>query len=673
MKIKKWQKKAGIIFAALILLLTVFSIPFSVKAADKYMDGESAEYNIRLDENGNAHIKETWNCYFGGDTITRYRQKYKIPDNEFTIDVKSVSIDGEKLKLLDEPDESRPEGCAAVSEYEGGLAIEVYLNAYEESYELCFEYVVENAVILYDDVAEFKWVLVSSNNAFDVAELNGYIEIPYGTEENGLYFWGHGPQEDSSFYSVPDEDGMVNQFELYVPYAPMGELVSVRFAMPLELFPGGSRYGFGEGLDTIISEEQESEDSRDIEDLYENHDFDGEEEEYSNSSSNITATGMILDILFEVVGNILMFAPIALLPLVLLLNMFLSYFNRKRRLKKFRPVPQYNPDYYRKLPDDMKPALVYKLTSFYPKESYIVKKNGNIIASIFMDLIERGVIVYEHRYDDNIYLRVSKTEDITDTEKYTDYERELLGLLNEAGNGESITMEELNQYVRENRNITSEIKKNVFNSVEEEFNELGFVQNNTLKILKKPVFIIGAVLFGVFILLSELYSGTGFLFGLVFAVILGSIDMLIVKVIAESFVPPISYYNQEGEDRYTMWQAFARFLDDFTIFNERELEDVTVWRRYLVYAVALGRSKKVMQELKLSFPEIYETMVYDPYFADYDMFEDSFTNLDHEMGYTIRESSGSGSSFDDSYDGGDGGFSDGGGDYDSGSDGSDFD
>ena len=124
-----------------------------------------------------------------------------------------------------------------------------------------------------------------------------------------------------------------------------------------------------------------------------------------------------------------------------------------------------------------------------------------------------------------------------------------------------------------------------------------------------------------------------------------------------------------------MWKAYAAFLQDFTLFDEREVQDVKVWRRYLVYATALGCSAKVMEALQMKFPEVYDSLSHD-FGTDrvpYEELISSVESIDKENGYTIRSTSSSsgGYSSDSSSDWG--GFSDSGGDSDSGSSGSDFD
>ena len=129
-----------------------------------------------------------------------------------------------------------------------------------------------------------------------------------------------------------------------------------------------------------------------------------------------------------------------------------------------------------------------------------------------------------------------------------------------------------------------------------------------------------------------------------------------------------------------MWQAFGRFLDDFTTFDEKELPEFSVWREYMVYAVAMGNGQKVAKALSLKYPEALstgtDTFDDDLYRWLQDMaLYDAMDSIGREVAESKAPSSSSDSSWSDSSwsdGGGDGGgFSDSGGGSDSGS-GGDF-
>lgn len=58
-----------------------------------------------------------------------------------------------------------------------------------------------------------------------------------------------------------------------------------------------------------------------------------------------------------------------------------------------------------------------------------------------------------------------------------------------------------------------------------------------------------------------------------------------------------------GENEYAKWRALYNFLNSETLMNEREVIDLVLWEKYLVYATAFGISDKVSKALKIRCPE----------------------------------------------------------------------
>jgi len=59
------------------------------------------------------------------------------------------------------------------------------------------------------------------------------------------------------------------------------------------------------------------------------------------------------------------------------------------------------------------------------------------------------------------------------------------------------------------------------------------------------------------------------------------------------------YYSNDEELR--KWLGLKNFLNDFSIINERESEEIKIWNDYLIYAIAMGVNKKcIMEYAKLS-------------------------------------------------------------------------
>lgn len=77
--------------------------------------------------------------------------------------------------------------------------------------------------------------------------------------------------------------------------------------------------------------------------------------------------------------------------------------------------------------------------------------------------------------------------------------------------------------------------------------------------------------------------------------------------------------NQEGIDTLAKLQALRRWLLEFTLLDEAVPQDLALWDRLLVMAVALGVSREVIKQLKVVFPDAFAEKSLDayPYFYSY--------------------------------------------------------
>lgn len=69
-----------------------------------------------------------------------------------------------------------------------------------------------------------------------------------------------------------------------------------------------------------------------------------------------------------------------------------------------------------------------------------------------------------------------------------------------------------------------------------------------------------------------------------------------------------------GALEYEKWQAFKRFLEDFGRFSEKELPEIALWEKYLVYATVLGVADKLQKTMQIKIKEFGD--VNGPDFVD---------------------------------------------------------
>jgi uncharacterized membrane protein YgcG len=67
----------------------------------------------------------------------------------------------------------------------------------------------------------------------------------------------------------------------------------------------------------------------------------------------------------------------------------------------------------------------------------------------------------------------------------------------------------------------------------------------------------------------------------------------------------VSYYKNKKEEMSEVY-GFKRFLDDFTLVNERNLSETKLWCDYIVWATLFGNAEQVVKDMKAVNPEFFK-------------------------------------------------------------------
>ncbi len=242
----------------------------------------------------------------------------------------------------------------------------------------------------------------------------------------------------------------------------------------------------------------------------------------------------------------------------------------------------FNGDYYREFIDDYEVEVV----------DYLFNKSitPNAMSASIMNLIYKKKIEIEKIMDKNkeSYIFILKSnEGITDTEK-----KLISFLFDKVGTGDRFTLRELKDYAKGTKSQTFLSNYTTWkNSVIVDGKSQKFYED-----LVKPKFfgVLYAFLGGGLFYLN-LYYQTDIVFGyLLFPVAL----ILFIYMIA------FKRRTKRGAEHYTKWKAFKKFLNDFGNFKEKDLPEVKLWERYLVYAVVFGVADKVEKAMNVKIHEI---------------------------------------------------------------------
>lgn len=90
--------------------------------------------------------------------------------------------------------------------------------------------------------------------------------------------------------------------------------------------------------------------------------------------------------------------------------------------------------------------------------------------------------------------------------------------------------------------------------------------------------------------------------------------------------------TKKGSEHYDKWKAFKNFLNDFGSFELKELPEIVLWERYLVYATIFGLADKVQKDMNVRINELnISNMGYD-YYPSY-----VYINLSHSINTSINQ------------------------------------
>ena len=265
-----------------------------------------------------------------------------------------------------------------------------------------------------------------------------------------------------------------------------------------------------------------------------------------------------------------------------ILGCAVAWFLFNRYGRKFKgPVEV---EYYRELPGNYSPAETGYLCE-------IGKLKPQAISATFMDLARRGYIRMEPS-------TTPETKDILVRqlkpfgEELRVHERMLLDFFfNQVGSLQSaVWFGTLKQFrksnPREMKDFVEQFRTVVTLSVEAK----GFLEKN-----RKGVKL----------------AGWGFIITAIIAALAYSIrefaPMIASSVVAGAFLAVTiksRNFTREGQEQYDLWQAFRRFLTDFSNMDRAELPQLILWEHYLVYAVVLGVATEVIKQLPFVYPQV---------------------------------------------------------------------
>ncbi len=629
----KISKKIIFIFIILLILFGIFTKKTYADSGDLSL--ENVNYNIEINTDGSMDVEEIWNIDIE-ETNTLFKE-FKIDRTKYSDIVNgsvSTVIDGVEVPLED------------YMEYAYHLPTnEYYFLNLGSSYEVAWgtglenssakrtyiiRYTVVDAIAKYNDVAEMYWQLFGNDFEIPIKKLTGTITLPENAQNlDDIKVWGHSEALNGTI-NVTD----TNTVEFEVNRNNANNMVEVRVAMPTEMINYSGRQYNIDKLSSIIEEETE----------------------WANEANAKRTTHLI--IVGIVFGTITLF-----LVYILIKNIKVM----KDTIKLY-PTQQF--DYFRELPRKDATPLEAK----YIIDNCYSNINPSVLGQIFMATIlnlnikkaikiESVISDSGKEKDSKIIINTNNIAEITSNKDEINVFNILKSAVNKCGNSatQEITLKELKKYIRANdslvrRLVTSfdmVVKKSLLDK--KILSAEGIKKKQSLK-HNSILFALLPISFYIFIafsgtIINFVMSNNIYQIGALLILALLIIDITLgVKAVNK-----IDAYTQEGIDEQEKWKAFKKYMEDFSLLNEKDVPDIALWEYYLVFATAFGISEKVIKQLKIVYPEYMDDSNFLANYVTMRMLMNTdFTKSFGSVGSTMTSTFSSGS-------GGGGGFSGGGG------------
>ena len=599
----------------ILLLIFIIGIIFStnVKADDSgslYLN--KLDFDVYINEDGSMDVTETWDISIR-NTNTLYKT-FKIDEDKYTsienVTVKDVTT-GQTLTMIDEEMYHVTKNCyyglinsKGNFEIAWGVGLD---NSHDvKTYEI--SYTVKDAIGKYNDYAELYWQFIGEDFEISADKVTGTITLPSMAEStDDIKVWGHTEQLNGEIH-VTDK----NKIKFQIDNFNAGRYVEVRILFQKEMIETSGRTYNENRYDTVIEEETK----------------------WANQANLRREWEEIEE---EVIATFVVFIIIALC--IIFIEKAVKYGKKLASINKYKPEQKL--DYFRELPDkNTTPGeATYILEEPYNRFSGYY---GKIFSATLLDLKLKKYIDLRveknEKKKDKIYIKRLKPAD----EKLKSDEKNILDFIYRVNKSkEEVEIKELEKYIREHSTSVEKLIKQSKKNIESQLGKEGKINKSEIDEYSN-------------------YGGTSGVY-YVFAIMVLfwafplAIVFLINGILCSKIKKNINVLTQKGIDEKEKWKGLKKYMEDFSLLNEKEVPAIEVWEHYLVYATAFGIADKVLKQLKTIYPNIDEldtinTSTY-MYFMYHSNFSSSFTS-------SINSSISSAHS---SATGGGGGFSGGGG------------
>ena len=540
---------------------------------------KNLDFQVQINDDGSMNVVETWDIKVS-DTNTLYKTFIK-DDTKYSsiMDVSVKDITKGENNIFNSASKWEyhlPKGyffAGTNNKGENEIAWGVSIESTTRKQYL-ISYRVNDVITKYNDCAELYWQFVGNEFEISANKITGTIKLPANVQHlEDLKVWGHTKYLNGEVKVVSSDT-----VEFNLNNYKSKNYVEVRLTMPTYLFENISSENISqeEKLDDIIKEETE----------------------WANEA-NARRDRRNKNFKLLILATILVNTSIGI--------MFSKKIKKNKQFLEKNPniLPEQQLEYYRELPDKEETPLE---AVFILKTGYKQSCLPNVFSATILNFALKGYVRIEQEGKTiKILLNKIKTDELTGDEK------KVLEILRAASNNNELTMAELEKYIKNypsklmNLNSTFEKVSKTQASEKGKFDTNRF--NKQIVYAEKNVgyiFILIIIIIASIFTIGYAYKNvqgmliTCTIISLAFFIVVTIINLILNIKITTSF----NGFTQKGINEQEQWKAFKKYMEDFSYLNEKEVPELVLWEKYLVYATAFGIANKVLKQLKVKYPEL---------------------------------------------------------------------
>ncbi|HHV99525.1 MAG TPA: DUF2207 domain-containing protein [Clostridiaceae bacterium] len=439
-----------------------------------------------------------------------------------------------------------------------------------------FKYRLADAITRYIDIAEFNRRIIDQSWEIALNNIVAVISIPQGSSANNISVFAHGPLTVES--RVVDDRNV----EITVPVISPGDYVEARVLFPPELAPYSTKFKDKYALSEIMETEKKLAAEANIKREEARRLVKEHEEKKRRLESEKELRVKKLQPVGQIIAGIMF-----LLWFYILLTIYFRYDRKYRHSFKDKNLTE--------PPGNYTPAEMSTLIwgTLQPRD---------LIATA-LDMIRKKCLVINYN---NVSSK--NTSDEENSNNFIISHNNLIPIehpglkahesflidwfLNKIGNGELVTTDEINEYVKDKKNsyqFKSDFEK-WKTLVREEAVSLNFFE----KSIKRGKYLglnSGIVYIVAGILISTLLS------------VFSSIILTVMGIVLLVYSVLLKERSVYGNEQCAKWLAFKKFLKEFSTLERVKIPSIAQWEQYFPYAVSLGVAKDVMKQFSAVYNE----------------------------------------------------------------------